>query len=85
MPMWILPFMFQKGVSHMSNILSLHLGRISQFFPPPQDIRALPGAKGTEYAGEIRVCIHEQLSHSDVEPKMTYTRKTCEKPLQQKN
>ena len=48
-----------------------------------QDIRALPGAdRGTEPFGEIRGCIHEQLSHSDVGPKMTYKSKNCEKLLQ---
>ena len=59
-------------------------GRISQFLDFPQDIRALPGAdRGTEPFGEIRGCIHEQLSHSDVGPKMAYKSKSCEKPLQQ--
>ena len=43
-----------------------------------QDIRALSGAvRDTEPAGEIRVCIHKQLSHSDVDSKMTYKSKTC--------
>ena len=56
--------------------------RISQFRDFSQDIRALPEAcSGTEPVGEIRGGLHEQLSHSDVVPKMTYKSRNCEKPV----
>ena len=70
------PYLFSQIV--------LVCGCVSQFYDFSQDIRALQGARTcTGPAGEIRGGLHQQLSHSDVGPKITNKNRNFEKPLQQ--
>ena len=71
-----------RALASLNSPLDLVCGRISKFSDFPLEIRALQEARtATEPAGEIRGGLQEELSHSDVGPKMTYKSGNCEKPL----